>query len=199
MDQGSIQELLNTEEFVSSLKENLGLKEDIYMACGNCGDELDVEKESGERIYVCNNDNCIEFAEPENVKRRRWIEKQNGLMNEQGVNMMIATIKGAVDRNQITSNFESEEIVSVMQTLHENLAYELYQNWTEYGVRNSSQAKKIMDICTNAVWSVFKRSLDAKTLDAISDMGNDQTVVKKDQGDNSGGLLGGRLSLGGQR
>lgn len=176
MDQGSIQELLDTEEFVSSLKKNLGLEEKYYMSCQNCGSELEVEMKDAERVYVCRNDNCIEHAMKEAVKRKRWKEKPDGLMNKHGVNMFIATIQGAVDRNQITSNFQAEEIVSVMRTLHENMAFELYQNWSEYGIKNGSQARKIMDIGTNAVWSVFKRSLDAKTLDAISDMGTDKKV-----------------------
>jgi len=115
------------------------------------------------------------------------------LMSKKGVDGVLQTIAGSVDRNQMLSDFDEPQIRNIMIPLHRKVSRELQANWSEYGLESRSAAHKVVTISTNAVWSVFKRAQGGATLDSVAGMGDDKTISKTETAD---GDEGGLFSLG---
>lgn len=170
---GSIKQLLETEQFIQSMKENFGLTRTRKLVCGRCR-----EKQGNKPCSNCGYDEIEAITV--------WEGKDDGIMNEQGAKSFISTLRTFVDRNQITSDFSSQEIQSIMMDFHEKFAEEIFWEWDKYGINNKAQAHKVITAGTGVVWSLFKRAQGGETLDSISGMGKDvQKSVQREEENNS--------------
>jgi len=181
-DPSTVEELLDTEQFVASVRQNFGLTREQRTVCVHCGEVLKQNQEG--RCISCGN-------KAEGKKQGVWIEKENNLMNKKGVEAFITTLRTHVDRNQITSNFKRGEIKRIMEDFHKKWALEIAREWDNYGVKNRPQAHKIVRDGTNVIWSLFKRAQDGDTIDIIGGISKDVSKTVRDQNnDNKGSVLG---------
>lgn len=181
-DPSTVEELLDTEQFVASVRQNFGLTREQRTICVHCGEILKQNQEG--RCISCGN-------KAEGKKQGVWIEKENNLMNKKGVEAFITTLRTHVDRNQITSNFTKQEIQNIMQDFHVKWALEIAREWDNYGVKNRPQAHKIVRDGTNVIWSLFKRAQDGDTIDIIGGISKDVSKTVRDQNkENKGSILG---------
>jgi len=132
--------------------------------------------------------NCNNPAD--GVSQQIWVEKENAMMNKEGVDSFITTLRTHVDRNQITSNFDKKEIQNIMQDFHVKWAEENAREWDNYGIKNKPQASKITRDGTNVVWSLFKRAQDGDTMDAISGLSKDVNKTLNETGEENNSGLG---------
>lgn len=176
-NKGSIEELLETEDYILSIKKNFGLTRERRLVCETCGNQNSQGK-------------CENCGGEDIAARNVWVEKKNGIMNKRGVDNYVSTLRTFVDRNQITSNFSKGEIVSVMRDFHEKFAEEIFWEWENYGIQNKAQAHKVVTAGTNVVWALYKRAEGGDTLDSISGMGKDvqKSVQKQEEDKGSSGL-----------
>jgi len=194
MDEGAISQVLDSEDFLDTLRQNFGLEKRKTKVCEVCQEPepepVQKTNEQTQRTRVYFQCSRCEAVRPETSDKVQWTERENPLMNKKGVDGVLQTIAGHVDRNQMLSDFDEGQIKSIMVPLHRKLARELHQNWNEYGLDNREAASKVVAISTNAVWSVFKRAEGGSTLESVAGMGDDKTVSKVEQNqDDSGGLL----------
>jgi hypothetical protein len=195
MDEGAIAQVLESEDFLDNLRQNFGLERHETQVCEVCGEPNPrpgkVQKGGKERIlFEC--ERC-EARRPSTNTDVEWLERENALMSKKGVDGVLQTIAGSVDRNQMLSDFDEPQIRNIMIPLHRKVSRELQANWSEYGLESRSAAHKVVTISTNAVWSVFKRAQGGATLDSVAGMGDDKTISKTETGD---GDDGGLFSLG---
>src|SRR6056297_908807 len=181
-DPSTVEELLDTEQFVASVRQNFGLTREQRTVCVHCGEVLKQNQEG----------RCISCGNKASGKNQSvWIEKENNLMNKKGVEAFITTLRTHVDRNQITSNFKRGEIKRIMEDFHKKWALEIAREWDNYGVKNRPQAHKIVRDGTNVIWSLFKRAQDGDTIDIIGGISKDVSKTVRDQNnDNKGSVLG---------
>lgn len=112
-------------------------------------------------------------------------------MNKTGVEAFITTLRTNVDRNQIVSNFTTNEIRSIMIDFHEKWSMEIAREWENYGVKNRAQASKIVRDGTNVIWSLFKRAQGGDTMDAIAGFAQDvNKTVSEQKNEESSNRLG---------
>lgn len=175
-DDSTVEELLDTEKFIASVRKHFGLGREQRTICEHCGNIL-YRNQKG-RCTACNN-------KAEGKKDRVWVEKDNALMNKEGVESFITTLRTHVDRNQITSNFDQAEIQSIMEDLHWKWSLEVGREWDNYGIKNKPQAHRVVLTGTNVIWSLFKRAQDGDTMEAIAGIGKD--VSKTVRGENQDG------------
>jgi len=180
-DGSTVREILNTEQFIASIRKNFGLTRETRTICTHCGNQLFQTQEG--RCQVCNNP-------AEGETQRVWVEKENNLMNKKGVDSFITTLRTHVDRNQITSNFEQKEIKNIMEDFHVKWAEELAREWDNYGIKNKPQAHKIVRDGTNVIWSLFKRAQDGDTMEAISGFAKDVSKTVNENQEEQDGPLG---------
>lgn len=181
-DPSTVEELLDTEKFVASVRQNFGLTREQRTVCVHCGEILKQNQDG--RCINCGN-------KAEGKTQGVWIEKENNLMNKKGVEAFITTLRTHVDRNQITSNFKRGEIKRIMEDFHKKWALEIAREWDNYGVKNRPQAHKIVRDGTNVIWSLFKRAQDGDTIDIIGGISKDVSKTVRDQNkDNNGSILG---------
>ena len=178
-DPSTVEELLDTEEFIASVRKHFGLTRETRTVCTHCGNQLVVKKEQ-----------CMTCGNPaDGTQQKIWVEKENALMNKKGVEAFITTLRTHVDRNQIASNFSKREIRSIMEDFHKKVAYELAREWDEYGIKNKPQAHKIVLNGSNVVWSLFKRSQDGDSMDIIGGISKDVSkTVRGENNDNNRGI-----------
>lgn len=179
-DSSTVKELLNTDKFIASIKRNFGLTKETRTICKHCGKQL----------YQNNEGRCMNCNNPaDGVSQQIWVEKENAMMNKEGVDSFITTLRTHVDRNQITSNFDKKEIQNIMKDFHVKWAEEIAREWDNYGIKNKPQASKITRDGTNVVWSLFKRAQGGDTMDAISGLSKDVNKTVNETGeDNNSGL-----------
>ncbi|WP_157744163.1 hypothetical protein [Halopenitus persicus] len=113
---------------------------------------------------------------------RVWKERENNLLNQEGVENVVGLVRGIVDKNQTTSIYDETEIKRVMKSLHRAISLELTENWSEYGITKRGTAEKVMEIVTDNCYSAFKRAKDGRTLDAVAK--TTKTVSKTTHADN---------------
>lgn len=180
-DGSTVKELLNTDKYIASIRKNFGLTKETRTICKHCGNQL----------YQSNQGNCMNCNNPaEGVQQRVWVEKENAMMNKEGVDSFITTLRTHVDRNQITSNFDKKEIRNVMQDFHVKFAEEIAREWDNYGVKNKPQAQNIVRDGTNVIWSLFKRAQGGDTMDAISGLSKDVNKTVNENQENNESTLG---------
>jgi len=180
-DPSTVEEILDTEKFIASVRKHFGLTRETRTVCTHCG-----------QILRQNNNRCVSCGNPaDGQKQKTWVEKDNALMNKKGVEAFITTLRTHVDRNQIASNFDRKEIKSIMEDFHKKWALELAREWDNYGIKNKPQAHKIMVNGTNVIWSLFKRAQDGDTIDIIGGISKDVSkTVRGEDGDDKRGVLG---------
>lgn len=181
-DPSTVEELLDTEKFIASVRKHFGLTRETRTVCKHCGKQL-IQTQTG---------TCSECNNPaDGHKQKIWVEKENALMNKKGVDNFLTTLRTHVDRNQIASNFSRKEIRSIMEDFHKKWALELTREWDNYGITNKAQAHKIMLNGTNVIWSLFKRAQDGDTVDIIGGISKDVSkTVRGENQDNSGLNIG---------
>lgn len=173
-DPSTVEEILDTEEFVASVRKQFGLTKEARTVCKHCGNQLKQQ-----------NGKCLSCGNPaEGRSQRVWVETENNLMNKRGVEAFITTLRTHVDRNQITSTFSRKEIKSIMEDFHKKWAMEIAREWDNYGVKNRPHAHKIVRDGTNVIWSLFKRAQDGDTLDTIGGISRDVSKTVRDQNQN---------------
>lgn len=177
-DDSTVQELLNTEKFIASVRKHFGLTKETRTICIHCGNQL---RQNNNQCLSCGN-------QAEGRQQKVWVETENSLMNKRGVEAFITTLRTNVDRNQIASNFNRREIKSIMEDFHVKWAEEIAREWDNYGVKNKPQAHKIVRDGTNVIWSLFKRAQDGDTVEIIGGMSRDvsKTVREQNQEENNG-------------
>lgn len=181
-DPSTVEELLDTEKFIASVRKHFGLTRETRTVCKHCGKQL-IQTQTNE-CSICGNP-------AEGQKQKIWVEKENALMNKKGVENFLTTLRTHVDRNQIASNFKRSEIKSIMEDFHKKWALELAREWDNYGITNKAQAHKIMINGTNVIWSLFKRAQDGDTVDIIGGISKDVSkTLRGENQDNSGINLG---------
>ncbi|EMA06159.1 hypothetical protein SAMN05443574_1405 [Haloarcula vallismortis] len=126
----------------------------------------------------------VEKVDTQGNKTRVWKERENNLLNQEGVENVVGLVRGIVDKNQTTSIYDDSEIKRVMQSLHRAVSLELTENWGDYGIRKRGTAEKVMEIVTDNCYSAFKRAKDGRTLDAVAK--TTKTVSKTHTGDDDG-------------
>jgi len=179
-DESTVQELLNTEKFIASVRKHFGLTKEQRTICIHCGQQLRQ-----------NNNACLACGNPAEGKSQKiWVETENNLMNKRGVEAFITTLRTNVDRNQIASNFSRQEIKSIMEDFHKKWGLEIAREWDNYGVKNKPQAHKIVRDGTNVIWALFKRAQDGDTVEIIGGISRDvsKTVRDQNQGQNNSPL-----------
>jgi hypothetical protein len=110
----------------------------------------------------------VEKSDKQGNKSQAWVERENNLLNQKGVENVVGLVRGIVDKNQTTSIYEDEEIKRVMKSLHRAVALELTENWGEYGISKRGTSEKVMEIVTDNCYSAFKRAKGGRTLDAVA-------------------------------
>lgn len=178
-DPSTVEELLDTEKFIASVRKHFGLTRETRTVCKHCGKQL-IQTEN-QRCSICGNP-------AEGQKKKIWVEKENALMNKKGVENFLTTLRTHVDRNQIASNFKRSEIKSIMEDFHKKWALELAREWDNYGITNKAQAHKIMINGTNVIWSLFKRAQDGDTVDIIGGISKDVSKTVRGENNNDKGL-----------
>lgn len=177
-DTSTTEELLDTDEFINSVRESFGLIREKRTVCIHCGENL---RQVDGKCVSCGNK-----AKGENT--RVWTEKENAVMNKKGVDSFLSTLRAHVDRNQITSNFSRSEIQSVMEDFHVTWAEEIAREWDNYGIKNKPQALKIHRDGCNIIWSLFKRAQNGNTMDIIGGLSKDisKKVTSNEDSNNRG-------------
>jgi ribosomal protein L37E len=178
-DPSTVEEILDTEKFIASVRKHFGLTKETRTVCTHCGNQL-YQTQDG-RCQVCNNP-------ADGDKQKIWVEKENNLMNKRGVEAFITTLRTNVDRNQIASNFDRKEIKSIMEDFHRKWAMEIAREWDNYGVKNKPQAHKIVRDGTNVIWALYKRAQDGDTIDIIGGISKDVSKTVRDQNQDSNGV-----------
>jgi ribosomal protein L37E len=178
-DPSTVEEILDTEKFIASVRKHFGLTKEQRTICIHCGNQL-YQTEDG-KCQVCMN-------KAQGNKQQVWVEKENNLMNKRGVEAFITTLRTNVDRNQIASNFDRKEIKSIMEDFHKKWATEIAREWDGYGVKNKPQAHKIVRDGTNVVWALYKRAQDGDTLDMIGGISKDVSKTVRDQNQDNDGI-----------
>jgi len=180
-DPSTVEEILDTEQFIASVRKHFGLTRETRTVCTHCGN-----------ILHQSNGQCLSCGNPaDGNKQKTWVEKDNALMNKKGVEAFITTLRTHVDRNQIASNFDRKEIQSIMEDFHRKWALELAREWDNYGIKNKPQAHKIILNGTNVIWALFKRAQDGDTIDVIGGISKDVSkTVRGENEDNKRSVLG---------
>lgn len=177
-DNTTTEELLDTEDFINSVKKSFGLTREKRTICSHCGNPL--KQVDGA---------CINCGNPAKGETKRiWVEKENAVMNKKGVDAFLSTLRAHVDRNQITSNFSRGEIQNIMEDFHVSWMEEIAREWDNYGIKNKQQADKVHRDGCNIIWSLFKRAQDGNTMDIIGGLSKDisKTVRGEDENKNRG-------------
>jgi len=120
-DDSTVQELLNTEKFIASVRKHFGLTKEPRTVCVHCGNQL---KQA--------NNKCLSCGNPAEGKTKKvWVEQKNSLMNRRGVEAFVTTLRTNVDRNQIASNFDQKEIKNITKSRNKINVYD--ERKTSYG------------------------------------------------------------------
>jgi len=102
----------------------------------------------------------IEVIDPE-TKQPKW-EKMEGIkpmMNDQGINSVMADVHGLVNQLTVLSNISEEDASNLTIELGKTLTYKLAMNWKEFEV-DKSNLSTIVLIITNMAYMASRRGMD---------------------------------------
>jgi len=178
-DPSTVEEILDTDKFIASVRKHFGLTKEKRTVCEHCGEQL----------YKMDDGRCANCGNTAQGQGKMiWVETDNKLMNKRGVESFVTTLRTNVDRNQISSNFDRKEIKSIMEDFHKKWAMEISREWDNYGVKNKPQAHKIVRDGSNVIWALYKRAQDGDTLDMIGGISSDvsKTIREQNNDENTG-------------
>lgn len=81
------------------------------------------------------------------------------IMNKAGINSVIGQIRGLCSRNAILSNYDKNVIKQIMLSFADTLIIDLMMNRIKYGISESYDRNKILEISRNVAHSSLLRAL----------------------------------------
>lgn len=123
--------------------------------------------------YTTNPPQIVKFGEP--------------LMNNYGIGRVIAKLK-IIHKGIPIGTLDKKTPYVFTRILVLNLAKELFDNWERYGIQNTSDADKIIEITTTSMMSAFSRAVGGGEKNFIKGYARESRHIDM-------GKSGGRLSL----
>ena len=125
-----------------------------------------------------------------NEKKGAWEIKPGGrpLINDTGINNLMALVRGHLDKNMALTYFTEEQIFNIiMRPLAINLVFNIRNHWEDYDL-DKANADLVMDIILDSVFASVMRSREGATIHLFE---NTQSVnTNFDTGKKKGGLFG---------
>jgi len=102
---------------------------------------------------------CIEYTEEDG----KVIEKPLGdpLINNNGIPIFLATIKGHINSSTVQANMNSDQIKKMMQELNIDIIQLIASRWEKFGIKKA-HFDVIVDIIDHHVEAFLSRTLDDK-------------------------------------
>jgi hypothetical protein len=122
-----------------------------------------------------------------NEKNQRWEVKPGGkaLVNDMGVNNLMALVRGHLDKNMALTYFTEEQVFNIiMRPLSINLVFNIRNHWETYEM-DKANADLVMDIILDSVFASIMRSREGATIDLFKNTQNVTTnfdTAKKKNG-----------------
>ena len=113
------------------------------------------------------------------INKVEWVRKRTPMVNEKGINMILGylTIYVGGTKTYALSDLDAEYIQNEVIDIGRNIKAELYDNWNEYEVHNTSVASYIINIVCSSVYAVLKKGENANYLNFLRTTQNIQDVT----------------------
>lgn len=95
---------------------------------------------------------------------REMVRYHDPLLNDYGINQVIASFRSSIGKNVTLSCFTRDEIITRCEIFDRNNTFELARNMVPYGIRDSSNLLKIKNILSLNFAAQLNRALNGLTL-----------------------------------
>lgn len=92
-------------------------------------------------------------------ENKKWEKKEEPLLNDKGVNVLMTAFRGIVNHNTILSNLSDKDIENLMKGLIDQIVVLLYTRWKEFDI-DKSNLTPIADLFCNTAFLALKRAYD---------------------------------------
>lgn len=115
-----------------------------------------------------------------------WNETSRAWANKKGIENVVGIVRGYSDKINQLSDYDEYQIEKLMRKVHQAVARDIAENWTEYDIGKRGNAENITELVTNIVWSTFNAAKDGKKMEITGDSTEAKTVTKNDNSSGSG-------------
>lgn len=91
------------------------------------------------------------------IESESWKQIHTPLMNQTGLNKIMATLRSVVNTNCILSNLTLDEVKQITLGVADSLTLDICANYKEYGIAKSD-FDRVISLCTNMCFFSLKRS-----------------------------------------
>lgn len=85
-----------------------------------------------------------------------WVKPAGNkpLMNDKGINELIAVLRKRVSKNTILSNLKEDDIIMMVRNVDMNLTQIIFNNWEAFAI-NKEDLSMISDICDSITETIY--------------------------------------------
>jgi len=91
-------------------------------------------------------------------------EGMTPILNEYGINKVMAILKTRLTKIFILSDFDEDSIYNITAGVGINIRDDIYYNWDRYGISDPASASLILETCTDAVYATLRKAKNGNYL-----------------------------------
>lgn len=140
--------------------------------------------------YLSGGYNITYYDKTTDDYRTKFVKSGNPLLNEEGIQNVLSTIKSVINHAVVQANFNNKRYEKYLTKLHKRLAFILMNNKNNYGLKDNSTYHSIIQNIMLIVEPFLSRTIDNEERKGLTAMLKETVTTVREKGKSFAGFGG---------